>query len=219
MERPKTGESNYEKWCDVWRMKFLEMDQEELMRRLPELRREGRYLTLRHFGKKYGIDTVSGEIRGLEDDTPLHYMTKLDIYTLFGYVSPGAAQKGEWVPFARLKDAGPFAPAFQRGVIDPFAAIFSGKGRELACAAEKLGGRRIKNSDVGFQIDAFACMPIQFLFWDGDDEFEAQANILFDRGVVEFIHVESTVSIAAEGVLRLAEAAGIQIENGAFLRV
>ena len=57
---------------------------------------------------------------------------------------------------------------------------------------------------------------MRYLFWDGDDEFPAQANILFDKNVVDFIHVESTVTIAMEGLYRLAEAAGLPVLGSAF---
>ena len=33
--------NNYEKWCEQWREKFLQIDQEELKKRLPELKEEG----------------------------------------------------------------------------------------------------------------------------------------------------------------------------------
>ena len=35
--------------------RFLDMDPKLLFRRVPELTPEGAYLTLRHFGKKYGL--------------------------------------------------------------------------------------------------------------------------------------------------------------------
>ena len=38
--------NNYEKWCEQWREKFLQMDQEELKKRLPELKEEGNWLTI-----------------------------------------------------------------------------------------------------------------------------------------------------------------------------
>ena len=57
---------------------------------------------------------------------------------------------------------------------------------------------------------------MQYLFWDKDDEFEAQGNILFDYSVTDYIHVESTVSLAIEGIMRLAEVAGIEIKGNIF---
>ena len=54
------SKSNYEKLCDDWRGRFLEMDRAELRRRLPELREEGEFLTIFHFGKKYGVKIIYG---------------------------------------------------------------------------------------------------------------------------------------------------------------
>ena len=47
-------------------------------------------------------------------------------------------------------------------------------------------------------------------------EFSAQANILYDYSVTDYIHVESTVSLATEGILRLAETAGLELKGNIF---
>ena len=54
------------------------------------------------------------------------------------------------------------------------------------------------------------------LFWDRDDEFEAQGNILFDYSATDFNHVESAVSIADSGIKRLAELAGVPLRGKSF---
>lgn len=212
----ETPASNYDRLCEEWRLKFLGMNQTELCRRLPELRREDGYLTLRHFGRKYGIDVRSGEILALEDSDPVTYTVKLNIYTLFWYVRPDVHFTGEWLPFVRLPGAGPFGPAFQKSVIDAYAATFSGKANRLRAAFEALGGRPLEVSDVGYELKGFDCIPVRFYFWDADDEFPAQANLLFDRSATDFIHVESVVTIASEGIRRIAEAAGIELIGGAL---
>ena len=89
--------------------------------------------------------------------------------------------------------------------------LLSAKPGETAAAVERLRGVRI--SDSGFQLPAFACSPMRLNFWEGDEEFEAQANLLFDRSATDFIHVESVVTIASEGVRRLAEAAGLGMDR------
>ena len=87
---------------------------------------------------------------------------------------------------------------------------------ELENAFEKLNGVRLPQGDVVYQIDAFACEPMRFYFWDYDDEFEAQANILFDYSATDFNHVESAVSTAEMGVRRLAEVAGLPLKGITF---
>lgn len=209
-------QSNYEKCCKEWSEKIAAMDFAALSQQIPGVREEDGCLTLRYFGEKYGVSRKDGSIRAFGDDRPLSYLTRLNIYTLLWYAKPDARLSGEWVTFDRLKDARPFAPAFRRGVTEAYARTFSGHVEELKRACRALGGQELSHSDAGLQIDAFACMPLRFLFWDADDEFPAQANILFDRSAADFIHVESTVSVASEGLARLAEAAQLPVRGSAF---
>ena len=87
---------------------------------------------------------------------------------------------------------------------------------ELENAFEKLNGLRLPLGDVGYEIRAFDCMPMRFFFWERDEEFEAQGNILFDYSATDFNHVESAVSTAEMGVRRLAELAGLPLKGKAF---
>lgn len=215
--KPKVEEmSNYEKWCEQWRIKFLDMDQKVLKTRLPELQDEGQWLTLSHFGRKFGVNKLDGHIRAMEDSESISCYEKLNIYTLFGYVSPFATIKGNWVKFDQLKDAAPFSKAFQAGIIEPFGRTFNGHMAELEQAFCKLQGRKTPQSDVGYEIDAFGCMPVKFLFWEGDDEFPSQGNLLFDASATDFIHVESIVTIAAVGLEKLAKAAALPLDRSCF---
>ena len=72
-------------------------------------------------------------------------------------------------------------------------------------------------SDAGYELLAFSCIPVRFLFWDGDDEFPAQANILFDKSATDYIHVESLVSIASEGLSLLSELSNLPLNGNTFV--
>ena len=54
---------------------------------------------------------------------------------------------------------------------------------------------------------------MRVLFWEGDEEFPAQANLLFDRSAPDFIHVESVVTIASAALRHLAEYADLPIRD------
>ena len=97
-----------------------------------------------------------------------------------------------------------------------FSATFSGYEKELREAFQKLDGRELPQGDVGYEIRAFDCMPMRFFFWERDEEFEAQGNILFDYSATDFNHVESAVSTAEMGVRRLAELAGLPLKGKTF---
>lgn len=208
--------NHYEQWCMEWQKRFLTLDQEKLVRRIPGLKAEGEYLTILYYLHKYGIRQNTGEILSLETQQEPAAFTRLNLYTLLWYCKQDAVPAQEWLPFRNLKNASPFGPAFQKSVIDVFAETFSGHMRELETACLTLGGRKLPHSDAGYQIPAFECIPIQYLFWDKDEEFPAQANILFDRNAVDFIHVESLVTIASEGLSLLTAAAGLTTVGNTF---
>lgn len=207
--------SNYIKLCEEWAEKFLQMDKAELKKRLPELREEDGYLKITHFGVPFGVRLDNGRIERL-DGKEANATEMLNIYTLFGYVKENAFLMNKWVPFADLRNARPFGPAYKIGVTDVFAATFSGHVKELQDACIKLDGTELPQGDVGYQINAFECEPMRFYFWDCDEEFEAQANILFDYSATDFNHVESAVSTAEMGVRRLAEVAGLPLKGKSF---
>lgn len=208
-ERHGKPVDNYEMTCERWRKIFLEMDHEELAERLQlDIDQEALYIT--YFEQKYRLDRKNGMI--ILDGDPernLTFHTIISIYNLFYYAKPGAAVKGEFVPFRKVKRAAPFDPAFQRTVLRPLAKTFEGHADLLEKACRALHGEPIRQGDVGYVIHAFACMPLTVVFWDGDDEFEAQSNILFDADITDFIHEETVVCVAADLVRRLCEEAGI----------
>ena len=123
--------SNYQKLCGEWAEKFLLMDKEELMKRLPELKREKDYMTIWHFGVKFGVSEKDGSIICMSEEREPEVTEMLNIYTLLGYVKSDAFFMNKWVPFADLRGARPFGPAYKIGVTDVFAATFSDHEEEL----------------------------------------------------------------------------------------
>lgn len=206
-------ESNYAKLCEYWRGRFLELDEQELAAKLPELNWQEEHILLTYYGKEYCISRKDGRIQELNSTGCVSCENQLTIYNLLWYAKEGAHIRNQWVPFRNVRNASPFTSAFTAHVLQPFSETFSGHLENLHHAAQKLGGIVLPQGDAGYQIKAFDCIPVQFFFWDGDDEFRAQSNILFDYSVTDFIHVESTVSIASDGILRLAEEAGLPLKG------
>ncbi len=204
---------NYKALCEKWREIYLGLDQEELERRFG-LRSDGdaRYIT--YFNQEYRLDKKSGKLSLVsqpERELPFHAV--MMIYHLFYYSKPGAKVRGEFVPFRQVKRAAPFEQAYIRTILKPLAKEFDGHREELQKACRALGGRPLPQGDVGYEIRAFDCMPLQIIFWDGDDEFPAQANILFDADITDFLHEETVVSAASELFRRLAEESGLSVRR------
>lgn len=50
-------------------------------------------------------------------------------------------------------------------------------------ASEKIGGEPLDMADAAFRFMAFPMVPVYYLLWRGDEEFEARLSILFDRSI------------------------------------
>lgn len=164
--------------------------------------------TILYFGRRYVIDRSNGLITdAIQPERELTLSTWMNIYNLFYYSKERPKLSGRWVSFQDIPRTNVFTKAFFGQTVNPFAKIFSGRMPELIRAGEKLGFRRIAASDVGFEADVFECLPIRFLFWDGDEEFSANANVLFDANVTDFVHAETVVTLASDGLQMLEKSA------------
>ena len=207
---PENRQSNYDQVIENWRLKFLEMDQEELIRKF-QLEADEEFLYIIYFSKRFRIDRKNGFIT--EDGKSPGFDTVMNIYNTFYYSADHPVASGNLVAFRQVKRVYPFEAAYRRTIISRLQELFSGKTEELRKACETLGGTLLPQGDVGYVLPVFPFLNIAVLFWDKDEEFEAQANMLFDSEITEFMHEENVVCVAADAVYYLTLAAGMTPEK------
>ena len=206
----KAEKSNYEQVIENWREKFLEMEQETLIRKFDlEADEEALYIT--YFSRKLRIDRKNGVIT--DQGVRPGFDTVMNIYNTFYYAAEHPVASGNLVAFRQVKRVYPFEAAYRRTIISRLQEIFSGKTAELEKACKALGGIPLPQGDVGYVLPVFPFLNIAVLFWDKDEEFDAQANMLFDSEITEFMHEENVVCVAADAVYYLTQAAGLQPEK------
>ena len=207
---PEDRQSNYDQVIENWRLKFLEMDQEELIRKF-QLEADEEFLYIIYFSKRFRIDRKNGFIT--EDGKSPGFDTVMNIYNTFYYSAAHPVASGNLVAFRQVKRVYPFEAAYRRTIIFRLQELFAGKTEELRKACEALGGTLLPQGDVGYVLPVFPFLNIAVLFWDKDEEFEAQANMLFDSEITEFMHEENVVCVAADAVYYLTLAAGMTPEK------
>ena len=203
-------QSNYDQVIENWRLKFLEMDQEELIRKF-QLVADEEFLYIIYFSKRFRIDRKNGFIT--ENGKSPGFDTVMNIYNTFYYSAAHPVASGNLVAFRQVKRVYPFEAAYRRTIISRLQELFAGKTEELRKACEALGGTLLPQGDVGYVLPVFPFLNIAVLFWDKDEEFEAQANMLFDSEITEFMHEENVVCVAADAVYYLTLAAGMTPEK------
>lgn len=200
---------NYEMVNEYWRKLFLQMDHDELAQRF-RLKSDARSLWITFYCREYRVDKETGIMVDTEDPRrPIPFDVRMSIFNLFHYSRKDASVCGRFVPFREVKGASPFAPAFQKSIAEGLAKPFNGKLEQLKGACAALKGEPVSHGDAGYIIRAFDFMPVMLVFWDGDDEFEAQANLLFDADITDFIHEETVCCIAGNLMQRLKELSAI----------
>ena len=202
----KAEKSNYEQVIENWRRKFLEMDQVALIRKF-DLEADDEALYITYFSRKLRIDRKNGVIT--DQGVRPGFDTVMNIYNTFYYAAEHPVASGNLVAFRQVKRVYPFEAAYRRTIIFRLQKTFSGKTAELKKACEILGGTPLPQGDVGYVLPVFPFLNIAVLFWDKDEEFDAQANMLFNSEITEFMHEENVVCVAADAVYYLTRAAGL----------
>ena len=177
-------QSNYDQVIENWRLKFLGMDQEELIRKF-QLEADEEFLYIIYFSKRFRIDRKNGFIT--EDGKSPGFDTVMNIYNTFYYSAAHPVASGNLVAFRQVKRVYPFEAAYRRTIISRLQELFAGKTEELRKACEVLGGTLLPQGDVGYVLPVFPFLNIAVLFWDKDEEFEAQANMLFDSEIAALV--------------------------------
>lgn len=85
------------------------------------------------------------------------------------------------------------------------ADSFNGKIPELHNACLTLSGKELKKGDVAFELELFPFLPVIIRFWEADDEFPANLQILVDRNILDYMHYETLMFALTHLFHRLKE--------------
>ena len=96
-----------------------------------------------------------------------------------------------------------YEPNFIKRAVNPFVKRFGNDPAGLIEAGEALGGRKTDNGDASIVINVLPYIPMTFIIWTGDDEFEPSGNILFDETVKTWLCAEDLAVLASLSVYEL----------------
>lgn len=200
--------SNSEVVCEQWRTLFSDYDPRRICRIL-ELKADDTYLYLEYFQKSYRLRLSDGilekSVSGQDDWTEeLYFNEAMSIYHLLHYTKDHPRTSGIWVPNTRIDGVVARNPKAADPLLEPFARRFTGHTEELSRICQSLGGTALDRGDVSYQFAAFPQIPLQLVFWDADEDFPAQAQVLVDSFVTDYVHYE-TVGCMVSDLLEAIE--------------
>lgn len=164
--------------------------------------KDGRTLTVPFLNRIYSVsypdfgftDADAPEVPIAEQVLILHYMTAMSDVT----------PSGRWIAYREIPGAAFYFSAFVKRAVDPAKKVFGGNVAALHAAAPLIGGKNIEEGDAGYEFHPLPRVPLRLIIWEGDEEFEASANILFDNSAGNFLSPEDAAWLAGMVVYRLA---------------
>jgi len=164
---------------------------------------EGQFLHIHFLDRSYLVSYPLFEFKdqaSSEKEVPIQEQVLILHYLMAAEV-PDLA--GHWVSYREIPGASFYFGAFVKRAVDPLKKVFGQNISGFSQAAEKLQARKIENGDAGFEFRVFPAVPLQLILWEGDDEFPAEANILFDKTIGRILSPEDVAWLAGMVVYRL----------------
>ena len=78
----------------------------------------------------------------------------------------------------------------------------------LIRASERFGGEKCEFGDASIKLNALPRIPLTFVIWRGDDEFDARASVLFDKTAADHIPLDALWATVNLTVKTLLQASG-----------
>ncbi len=143
-----------------------------------------KYALFPHQQKVDCIDEIRSSLPDYFELFLIHYLLK-----------PKEAEvANEWIS---EKDV-PGGPTFFRGPHEIPTHTITGRFEnnldEFKSTCEQLQGTPLNMADAAYRFDIILRIPVALLYWQGDEDFDAEAKILYDRTITE--HLASDVIYA-----------------------
>jgi hypothetical protein len=113
----------------------------------------------------------------------LHYLIRAD----------GNPLTGRWVAYKDIPGGLLYAGVFARRVTEPLQRRLGKSAKSFRETGIRSGGEPVEIGDASFILHAFPCVPLQYVLWEGDEEFPPSVQLLFDAAVDHYLTLEDMV--------------------------
>jgi len=187
-------QKNYQQSFDLACSSIQGMNLEERAKKAGanyEKGKEGEKITLHFFLEPYHIQFPQLEFYSPSKKVVslvtrillLHYLLHAD----------GNPLTGRWVAYKDIPGGLLYAGVFARRVTEPLQRRFGNSARSFKETGIRSGGEPVEIGDASFILHAFPYVPLQYVLWEGDEEFPPSVQLLFDASVDHYLTLEDMV--------------------------
>ncbi|UCB56849.1 MAG: DUF3786 domain-containing protein [Candidatus Omnitrophota bacterium] len=129
------------------------------------------------------------------------YLSILLLHYLAQSLKGLSSVKGEWITFQQLSGGQAYYPVFSKRVVEPLIAKYGSNPQALLDALKPYRAEPSGMADASVILNVLEGVPILIQLWGGDEEFKPNANMLFDKSIMDIFPTEDVV-ILAEIIVR-----------------
>ncbi len=144
---------------------------------------------LMYWGRPVEICWASGDVHTQDAGSALPLATQLLILHYL-ITADGTPLADRWAAFRELADGRVYDAAFRRRACLPLALAFGDKPHAFVAAGQQLGGQRLSYGDASFMFQVLPRVRVAAILHARDDEFPAEANVLFDASMRHYLPIE-----------------------------
>ncbi|MBQ4046573.1 MAG: DUF3786 domain-containing protein, partial [Lachnospiraceae bacterium] len=104
-----------------------------------------------------------------------------------------APDHGQTVTFRDIKNGELYFKPFQGRCLMRLKYGFGFKIDKFEKGMQRMGGKKVKYGDAGYEFEFLPGLKMTFILWEGDDEFEPNSQILFSDNFGTVLATEDCV--------------------------
>jgi hypothetical protein len=122
--------------------------------------------------------------------------------------SDGSPVSGTWVGYKDIPGGLLYASVFARRVTEPLVKKFGTSAKSFMEVGTALGGKPGGVGDASLVFEVLPRISMQYVLWEGDDEFPPNAQLLFDASVGHYLSLEDIVVLGQMATRRMLHSSG-----------
>lgn len=156
--------------------------------------------------REYVIDSAEWTVKRAEEGSAPPSLMQSLILTYLS-MSDGAPPIDRWMGFRELPNGLFYAQAFQGYTGDELIRHLNGDVTAFKRASEKLQGAALVIGDAGYAFQVLPRLRLAVVMWAGDDEFPAQAQVLFPETASHYLITDGLAIVGSLLIGQIVKAA------------
>ena len=140
-------------------------------------------------GESYYVDYPSGQVANTQGQEFDNYSVKIFILRYLMNAN-GKDNTNQWIGFKEFPDGPLYYSNFHKRCIQVFAQIGNEMPEHLKNYMNMLKAETYGKGDLSWRFTVTTGVDIIWILWFGDDEFEAEAQILFDKKLTDVFNIK-----------------------------